>query len=392
MDLDKASQTLGRCEKLDILIGYVGNYTPPKGKYKFQDDPTNPIRIVHVDINNPNGPTQAVRFYDAPFYGQTAKRIAVQFQTNGQPDEHILADPPVGFGTNDPKEYYASFDDIYREGGASTLATTKRVPAQTTDGFFWAYDGSNLLGTPPRLFNQILRKIAFERKPAGITDEKTNADFVRLFAIANTAIGDAGIFAWLEKYTFSFWRPLTGVREDYTDRRDPFWFTLSAPATNSNAPAFKPPFPSYPSGHATFAGAFFQAIRLYYKRRDHLSFKDTEADDISFDFVSEEINGVSRDLRQPYNPALPITDQQGIVRTRVVKHYPSLWAAMFEVGLSRVFLGVHWRFDAYASKDVLANPPINPDGTSNYKNPKDITYVTTGPRADMPGKQFVIGG
>lgn len=329
---------------LNIPPGQPGfsqdNFRPTPGEYKFNDDPTNPIRIVPVDINNPNGPTKAVHVYDAPYYGMTATRIAVQGKVNGKPVEHILADPPVGFSVNNQAEYDTSFNDIYREGGATALNSTFRTPDQTATGLFWAYDGSNLIGTPPRLFFQILRKIAVDRKKGGLTDEKTNAEFAHLFALASAAIGDAGIFAWLEKYCFQFWRPLTGVRDAEGPMRDPFWLTLGAPATNNDAPPFKPPFPAYPSGHAAFSGAFFQSVRLFYKKRDNLSFAPDAPDGISFDMVSDELNGVSRDLRQPYNPNLPITDQQGVIRTRVVQHFPSLWAAMFDTALSRVFLGV----------------------------------------------------
>jgi len=216
------------------------SYRPIPGRFKFDDDPTNPVRIVPVDINNPNGPTKAIKVYSAPFYGMTAKRVAVQGTVNGASVEHIIADPP----TKDPVEYYQAFDDVYREGGAQTLDTTRRTPEQTSNGLFWAYDGSNIIGTPLRLFNQIMRQVAFSKKPAGTTDEKTNADFARLFALFNASLADAGIFAWQEKYGFEFWRPLSGVREDGGPLADPFWLSLGAPETNSNLIPLKPPFPS----------------------------------------------------------------------------------------------------------------------------------------------------
>ena len=381
---------------LNIKPGQIGfdqdSYRPTPGLYKFDDDPTNPVRIVPVNPNDPNGPTRAIHFYQAPFYGMTAQRIAVQGKVNGAPNEHLIADPPVGFGVNDTDEYYSAFDDVYREGGKDVLNTTKRTPIQTVTGFTWAYDGSNLLGTPPRVFNQVLRAIAWNRKPAGPTDEATNADFVRVFALFNAAVADAGIFAWQEKYCFEFWRPLSGVRDDPTSVKDPFWLTEGAPDTNSNHPNFKPPFPSYPSGHATFAGATLQILRLYYKRRDNLPFADDAPDNISFDFISDELNGINRDLQGPYIPSEPITDQLGDVRTRVPRHFASIWEAMFDAALSRVFLGVHWRFDAFASKDVLVSRELNPNGTTKYKDPKDVRYVTTGPRRDRPGQLFPIGG
>ena len=380
---------------LDIKPGEPGfdqdSYRPTPGRYRFNDDPTNPVRLVPVDPNNPTGPQRAVRVYSSPFYGMSAKRIAVQGTVNGAANEHIIADPPRG-----DDAYNLAFDEVYRHGGAQALNTTFRRPSQTVTGFFWAYDGVNLLGTPPRNYNQILRQIAWDRRPGDSTSDPTseaaNADFARLFALTNAAIADAGIFSWQEKWCFEFWRPLSGVREDPIPQADPFWLTLSAPDTNSNEGAFKPPFPAYPSGHATFGGAFFQMTRLYYRARDSLPFAPDEPDSIAFTARSDELNGVNRDLTQPFNPNLPITDQLGTVRTRIELSFPSLWAAIFDNAISRIFLGVHWGFDAFAASDVLVSTEVQADGTYAYKLPADIRYRAMGPRADRPGQLFPIGG
>ncbi|KAI9882962.1 MAG: polar growth protein [Watsoniomyces obsoletus] len=370
-----------------------GAYQPKPGRYQFDDDPTNPVRPEAVDPNNPKGPTRAVRPYHAPFYGMTARRVAVQMSIDGVPTEHIIADPPVGFGTEDFEEYDASVDEVIRMGGAPEANTTRRRPDQTVAGYYWAYDGVNLLGTPPRLYNQILRQIAWKKKPGEATSEATNADFARLFALANAALADAGIFAWQEKYCFEFWRPLSGVREHGGSLGDPFFLTLGAPNTNVDRISFKPPFPAYPSGHATFGAAFFQMARLYYRRRDHCDYGPDEPDNIDFCFVSEELNGISRDLREPYDKDRPITDQPGTVRTRVPRHFPNLWTAIFENAVSRVYLGVHWRFDAFAGQDALdLENPTNPDGTVAYMKADNIRYQTMGPRKDRPGCEFPIGG
>ncbi|KAL8650342.1 MAG: hypothetical protein Q9226_005186 [Calogaya cf. arnoldii] len=364
-----------------------GGYHPTPGRFKFDDDPTHPVRIVPVDVNNPDGPKKAIRVYSSPFYGSIAKRVAVQ-------QNHLIGDPPVGSDIDDTQEYDFAFKEVYFQGGAQDLKTTTRRPAQTTSGYFWAYDGANLIGTPPRLYNQILRKIAVEKKPAAdITDESNTTGFIRLFALANAAQADAGIFAWLAKYTYEFWRPLSGVRQDNKHpMSDPFWLTLGAPNTNTNGISFKPPFPAYPSGHATFGGAFFQTVRLYYKCRDNLPFADDEPDNISFTATSDELNGINRDLRQPYNPSVHITEQLGTVRTLVPKRFNSLWEAMFDNAVSRVYLGVHWGFDAFAAADVVESTEIQDDGTVAYKSADGIRYSTRGTRRDQPGKMFPVGG
>lgn len=377
-----------------------GAYKPKEGRYYFDDEPTNPVRLVPVDPNNPKGPKKAVRIYHAPFYGMTAKRFAVQMTVdgtpNGEPTDHAIADPPVGFGTNDVPEYEDSVRDVIRMGGNPALNSTLRRPYQTAAAYYWAYDGANLIGTPPRLYNQILRKVAWNMKLQDCED--ANADFVRLFALVNTAMTDAGILCWREKYCFEFWRPLSGVREEGPPLGDPFWLTLGAPDTNTNKVPFKPPFPAYPSGHATFGAAAFQTMRLYYKHRDNKNYELDGPDDIKFSFVSEELNGVSRDLRQEYDPDRPITDQPGDVRTKVCRSFGSLWEAMYENAVSRVWLGVHWRFDAFAAKDVLVSSndanslyQVEADGTTAYKRPVDIRYKTTGPRRGCSG-EYPIGG
>jgi vanadium chloroperoxidase len=175
-------------------------------------------------------------------------------------------------------------------------------------------------------------------------------------------MGDSGLFAWKEKYHHDLWRPVLGVREhdpstgpqavggnDLDACADPFWLPLGAPRTNTDKKSFTPPFPAYPSGHATFGAAAFQMVRRFY------TCDPDQPDDIAFEFVSDELNGKSK-------------DRNGTVRTRHKRQFSSLWQAIFENGQSRVFLGVHWVFDAFAAADVK-----NPDGS--YKDPADITYA-----------------
>jgi vanadium chloroperoxidase len=368
-------------------------YHPTPGRYRFDDEPTHPVRLVPVDPNNPNGPKKAVRQYHAPFYGQTAKRFATQ-------SEHQIADPPgIRSAVDESVEYDDAVDDVIRMGGAIPLNSTRRSPNQTAKGHFWAYDGTNLIGTPPRLYNQIVRRIAVVYKQEADLEnsEVNNADFARLLALANTAMADAGIFSWKEKWDFEFWRPLSGVRNDgRPDHGDPFWLSLGAPATNTNDIPFKPPFPAYPSGHATFGGAVFQIVRRYYNGRIG-TWAPNEPDTIAFDIISEELNGISRDLREAYDPTTPITEQPGIVRTRIPRHFNSLWEAIFENAISRIFLGVHWRFDAAAAKDILIPSEregvyaVDSKGATLYQNIEDIRYETVGTREGSEGV-FPIGG
>lgn len=371
-----------------------GNYKPVGGRFHFDDEPLNPVRLVDIDPNDPSKGKKAVHVYHGPFYGTSVRSFAVT-----DPNGHRNADwPNPETDAAGKTEYLAALEEVRTLGGASTLPSTTRNADQTVAAYFWAYDGANLIGTPPRLYNQILREIAWAKRDQAATTLDQSKEFVRLFALANVAMADAGKFAWAEKYRHDLWRPLSGVRQHddsafeddggsthVTSPADPFWLALGAPETNRNALSFKPPFPAYPSGHATFGAACFQMARLYYSRVGKAQVTENGPDDIAFSFVSEEMNGVSRELHQDYVPSSPLEEQPGLVRTYVKRSFPSLWHAIWENAFSRIWLGVHWRYDAFDYADAG-------DGANGYKLPDEVTYsnVWTGPR--NPSDPLPMGG
>jgi hypothetical protein len=213
-------------------------------------------------------------------------------------------------------EYTVAFAEIQAYGARYG---SQRTDDMTETGIFWAYDGSPQLGTPPRLYNQITRTIATLKG-------NTMVENARLFALVNLAMADAGIACWETKYFYSLWRPMLGIRQaDSTGNpdtvADPNWEPLGAQADNDSGTNFTPPFPSYDSGHATFGSALFQILRRYYG-----------TDDIVFSFQSDEFNGVTR-------------DDTGAVRPQRTRSYSTLSQAEMENHDSRIYLGIHWRFD-----------------------------------------------
>lgn len=299
-------------------------YVPSPRRGRHRPDPDNPGQGFH-----------------GAFYGAKSKGFAIRHRFE-------IAPPPF-----DNNEYRAALRQVRGRGIAPELQGTLpndidgRTTDQTVIGIYWAYDGTADLGTPPRFYNQIVRKIAVERK-------NSVADNARLFAFVNVAMADAGILAWDQKYIHDFWRPVVGIREhdvsvgpaaaqpnsDLSDDGDPFWLPLGAPRSNRPGKNFTPPFPAYPSGHATFGAAAFHITRLFYGQGGRLSndslTTDTLADGLGF--VSDELNGVT-------------TDNKGTVRPRHLRSFPGgLWKMIIENGRSRVFLGVHWVFDAFAVK------------------------------------------
>src|SRR5262249_19182652 len=195
----------------------------------------------------------------------------------------------------------------------------------------WGYDVARGLGDPPRLYNQIARVVAEQ-------EGNTVGQNARMFALINIAMADAGICCWGVKYRDVFWRPIVAIRETPPDQGgDPDWEPLGAPRSNplpNEHVNFTPPFPAYTSGHATFGGAAFKTLANFYQT-DDINFS------IPFDFISDGLNGRPRALHQP-TPALALT----YVRQIRPRHYESFSQAAAENAASRIFLGIHWRFDA----------------------------------------------
>jgi hypothetical protein len=280
---------------------------------------------------DPDNPGQG---FHAPNYGARSRCFAVKAP-------RPTLDPPPKIGS---LEYNDALVEVRAKGIAPELmatlpsGATARTPAETLVGLFWAYDGAKGLGTPPRLYNQIIRQVADAK---GNTVDKN----ARLFALVNAAMGDAGILAWDEKYRYDLWRPVVSIREHDPSMGpagspgnvldadcDLGWLPLGAPKTNE--PGVKnstPQFPAYPSGHATFGAAALQVTRHFY------GFTNNGPDPLAknLSFVSEELNGAN-------------SDNRGTVRPRHTREFQDgLWEMIKENGLSRVFLGVHWVFDAF---------------------------------------------
>ncbi len=89
----------------------------------------------------------------------------------------------------------------------------------------------------------------------------------------------------------------------------------------AGGPNFTPPFPAYPSGHATFGGALFQILREFWP------------DSTKFSFVSDEFNGKNLDIFGNPRPLHPVS-------------YSSFSEAELANAASRIYNGVHWNYDA----------------------------------------------
>ncbi|MDB6072041.1 MAG: hypothetical protein JWL81_3212 [Verrucomicrobiales bacterium] len=202
----------------------------------------------------------------------------------------------------DSAAYAAAFAEVKAYGADDSEV---RTADQFQVGQFWAYDRSGM-GPPPVMYNKSLSEICKQRgTPAAVN--------ARVFAMVSAAMADASICAWDAKFESDFWRPVTAIRAADTDgnpatEANPEWHPLGVPG-GGIFPNFTPAFPSYVSGHAAMGGAAFQMMKRFFG-----------SDRQVFALGSEEVPGVTR-------------------------HYTTFSQAARENADSRVWLGVHWRFD-----------------------------------------------
>ena len=132
----------------------------------------------------------------------------------------------------------------------------------------------------------------------GIAAKEAKADFattVAAYAESSIALFDAFISCWDEKFRSNFVRPETAINRYMDEEWRPYIQT--------------PPFPSYTSGHATISAAAAEVMTQWFG--DHLSFTDTSS--LEFGIESRQIK--------------------------------SFREAAKEAGLSRLYGGIHYRFD-----------------------------------------------
>ena len=282
-----------------------------------------------------------------PFLGPAWGAVTPFAMTSGS---QFQSPPPPDLTS---QEYIDAYNEVKDYGGDGVETATIRTEEQTEIGIYWGYDGTIGLGTPPRIYNQINRVIAEQQG-------NTVSENARLFALTNIAQADAGIGSWESKYVYNFWRPIVAIRESDEGTGptglgdgnpdtvgDPNWTPLGAPASNQSnmSKNFTPPFPAYPSGHATFGSANFRTVANFYG-----------TDEIPFTFVSDELNGVT-------------TDHLGNVRPLSPRSFDTLSEATAENAQSRIYLGIHWQFDA--TEGIAMGNSIADYTYENYLRPTE---------------------
>jgi hypothetical protein len=184
--------------------------------------------------------------------------------------------------------YGDAFNQVESLGIAGSTTAT---PDEAEVGRFWN-------GAIQNYWNEIAQT-------ASLANHLTTAQEARLFALLNLSFADGVIAFYDAKYTYNFWRPVTAIRAADPGMNpdtvgDPNWLPEVGNTT---------PDPSYPGAHAVISAAAAEVL-LSVLDRDHFDFAVT----------SEVLPGVERS-------------------------FTSISAAAEEATMSRVFAGVHFRFD-----------------------------------------------
>ncbi|MFO0903075.1 MAG: phosphatase PAP2 family protein [Pirellulales bacterium] len=214
------------------------------------------------------------------------------------PDVTPFALPSVdAFSPNDipaltSAEYTAAFEEVKELGSVSSIT---RTADQTNIARFWNNGAGS--ATPPGHLNRLAAIVSAQKN-------LTLAENARLFAQLNVAMADAAVMAWDAKFETQFWRPVTAIRAADSDGN------AATVADNSWTPLLvTPPFPSYVSGHASFSGAAAAVLKSFFG-----------TDNVSFTLPSETVGVPDRS-------------------------YSSFSQAAQESADSRLYGGIHWRFD-----------------------------------------------
>jgi hypothetical protein len=162
-------------------------------------------------------------------------------------------------------------------------------------------DRTRFVPVPPPAITSAAYTEAFrEVKELGRRDSRTRTAEQTL----NISLADAAILCWEGKYGYSFWRPITAIREaDLDDNPD------TMPDRDWDSLLTTPPFPSYASGHSTFSGAAATALARFFG-----------TDTLRFTIASEGAPGTTRT-------------------------FAGFWEAAQEAGRSRIYGGIHYEFD-----------------------------------------------
>ncbi len=209
----------------------------------------------------------------------------------------FVADPPPAI---DSDEYTEAFNEVKELGRFQSSA---RTIDQTHIALWWKDFVEN---SHNRLARQLMMR--------------ENLDLIeatRMFALLNMSVFDAYVNSFHNKFLYNHWRPYTAIRWAANDGNP----STEAEETWTNTHRHTYPFPSYPSAHGEVCAAAMT------------TFADTFGDDYGFTMSTPMV-----DVAGPFS---------GKIETRpATRSFESFYDAAEECAMSRVYLGIHFRYDS----------------------------------------------
>ena len=139
-------------------------------------------------------------------------------------------------------------DDFNEVKTLGAINSTVRTPAQTEIGLFWTEHTS-------KQYARAFRALAVARA-------LDTSDTARLFAMLWTGFADSFIGCMNAKYHFSFWRPVTAIRNAALAQNpltvaDPTWTPLGT----------TPNHPEFPAAHGCVTGSVARTLEGFFRTR-----------------------------------------------------------------------------------------------------------------------------
>ncbi len=218
-----------------------------------------------------------------------------------------------GFALKSPAQFRVPAPpEISSEAYAQAYAEVKelgrfqsmtRTPEQTHIALWWKDFAEN---SHNRLARDLITKEQLPLRQA-----------VRLLALLNMAIYDGYVSSFDNKFHYNHWRPYTAIRWAEHDGNP----DTNPEATWTNTHRHTYAFPSYPSAHGTACAAAMTA------------FEEVFGEDYAFTMRIPTV-----DVAGPFSGKIEMHPP-----TREFRGFPE---AAMQCGLSRVYLGIHFRYDS----------------------------------------------
>jgi hypothetical protein len=217
-------QAVGKASAKSLLDLRTGDGRGVAWPYSY---PSNPVPGVWILTPGATAPA-------TPWLGQMTPF------TFDDPSQYLPDEPPPALSSREWADDY----NLTKTLGA--VNSTVRTPEQTEIGLFWTDHTSAQYGA-------MLRLLAAQENLSLLESS-------RLMAMSYATMADSLIGCFNAKYSFSFWRPVTAIRNGDIDGNpdtipDATWTPLGV----------TPAHPEYPAAHGCITGGLAAVLQAYFR-------------------------------------------------------------------------------------------------------------------------------